>query len=393
MRLIPKKYNVGGVRLEQPFKAVRLGHLGLWEENLPEKLKILVDVLGMRHTDVLKKSNADILGHFTTCNTDHHTLVILNPNSGDPERKKLYEAGVILNQISFQVNSLKEVNDAHAFFLENDIRISRIGRDLPGSNWAVYAFDPDGHRVELFYGMEQIGWSGNSKPEAMYERLPYVTFTLPQKAEAQEVQQAKERNIDLCSGFSCHSSQPHVYDVGGVLLQQPFKVSKVGPVRIFVADMEKSEHFYIKIIGLKKTEEVEYRGHKCVYLSTGQEHHCVALIPIALRNMLGFKENTTLLSIGLQVQTYEQLRQAGSFLIEKGLRPVHVPQELQPGIQYALHFALDEVNLLQIYFEMDGFHKKQSENPYAFLPFEQWPDCIEAGEESYTTQTRLGPMG
>ena len=47
---------------------------------------------------------------------------------------------------------------------------SASGRDMPGSNWHTYLLDPDGHSNELYYGIEQIGWDGYSKPQSMYDR-------------------------------------------------------------------------------------------------------------------------------------------------------------------------------------------------------------------------------
>ena len=40
---------------------------------------------------------------------------------------------------------------------------------MPGSNWHTYLYDPDGQSNELYYGIEQIGWNGHSKPKAMIE--------------------------------------------------------------------------------------------------------------------------------------------------------------------------------------------------------------------------------
>jgi len=45
-----------------------------------------------------------------------------------------------------------------------------IGARYAGSNWHTYLYDPDGHSNELYYGIEQIGWNGHSKPRAMYDR-------------------------------------------------------------------------------------------------------------------------------------------------------------------------------------------------------------------------------
>ena len=72
-----------------------------------------------------------------------------------------------MNRITWQVGTLEEVVDACTFFTEKGVEIRRMGRDMPGSNWHVYVRDPDGHTVELYYGIAQVGWDGWSKPVAM----------------------------------------------------------------------------------------------------------------------------------------------------------------------------------------------------------------------------------
>lgn len=383
------RFAVGGVVFPRPFCIVRLGHLGLWRADVDESRRKIVDLLGFRHTDHLVSRAGEPLGCFTTCNTDHHALVAISPATVEGARKEYFERGVTLNQMSFQVNSLREINDAHRYFVERGVPISRIGRDLPGSNWAVYAFDPDGHRVELFYGMEQIGWNGVSKPEAMYEHLPHTEFPLPQQAEAVEVKTARGNGIDLLSGFGRESELPYTFDVGGVLMQRPFRVANVGPVRIFVADLEASERFYAEIIGLQKSEEVVYEGQRCVFLRARSEHHSVALIPVALRERLPVNQNTTLLSFGLQVQTYAQLKDAREFLAARGLREIRLPAALHPGIEYAAHFMLDETHCIQLYFEM-----AQVVPPRRVTAAEEgvWPDQLEATPSTYAAQVRQGPL-
>lgn len=385
-----EQYNVGGVMFAQPFKAVRLGHLGLWCRNTQLSESRLVDALGLWQTDRLVGKEGQLLGCFTTCNTDHHAMVAINPDTADPERRAYYEAGATLNQISFQVNSLREVNEAHSFFQKHNQKIHRIGRDLPGSNWAVYAYDPDGHRVELFYGMEQIGWQGKSKPSTMYNHLPHVEFTLPEQPEVLEVQQASDKGIDLLSGHGRDSDLPYTYDVGGVLAQRPFKVSAVGPVRIFATDIEASERFYIDMIGLTKSQEVMFDGHRCVFLRSGSEHHSVALIPVALRERLGMPPETLLMSFGLRVQTYQQLKDARQFLLESGLKEVQLPAELNPGIGYALHFMFDDIHCVQLYFEMSHFGADVCSEEHATR--DGWPEHLEGRASSFAAQLRQGPL-
>lgn len=387
-----KLYDVGGVMLPRPFKAVRLGHFGLWHTDVLKVLSVYVDVLGFRHTDTVKGPGGEPLVAFSSHNTDHHVLVSMDPRTADPVRRAYYDAGVTVNQISLQVNSLKEVNAAHAFFEERGIKISRIGRDMPGSNWAVYAFDPDGHRVELFYGMEQLGWNGVSKPAAMYRPLPYEVIALPQPAEVTEVAEARAKGIDLMSGVGRDAEGPYDHDLEGIMAQRPFKVSRMGPVRIFVADLEASERFYTEIIGLQKTEEVIYKGHRCVYLRTGYEHHSVALIPVALRAELGLSPETTLMGVGVQVHSYRQLRAARAHILaQPGIAEVTLPHELQPGIDRAFHFTFDGIHVFQVFFQMDNV----APDPRPRVdpgPFDQWPETLEGDGSTYADQLRQGPL-
>jgi len=160
-------YDVGGVLLPQPFKARRLGHFALWHSDMEMARRIYVDVLGFRETDVVRRDGRTN-AVFTSHGTDHHSLAAINAATAEGVRKAHYENGVFVNQISFQVGTLEEVTDAHNYFAERQLTITRLGRDFPGSNWAVYVLDPDGHRVEFYYGMEQIGWDRRSKPAAAY---------------------------------------------------------------------------------------------------------------------------------------------------------------------------------------------------------------------------------
>mgnify|MGYP003338308801 CR=1 FL=1 len=88
------------------------------------------------------------------------------------------------------------------YFKQKDVPINRVGRDMPGSNWHVYPYDPEGHRNELYYGMEQVGWNGASKPKPMHDRGYRERPPLPQIPEYQEVNDAMARGDDFGSGYS-----------------------------------------------------------------------------------------------------------------------------------------------------------------------------------------------
>jgi catechol-2,3-dioxygenase len=390
-----RMYDVGGVLLARPFKARRLGHFALWHTDLEMARWLYVDVLGFRHTDTVERDGQPV-AVFTSHGTDHHSLAAIHASTAEGVRKAHYEKGVLVNQISFQVGTLEEVANAHEYFAQRQVTISRLGRDFPGSNWAVYVLDPDGHRVEFYYGMEQIGWDRRSKPNAAYVQAVRNGFSLPQPSEMTEIMTSEQSGVALDSGFRPVEDLPHHYCVGGVMLQRPFKVTKIGPVNLFVADLAQSERFYTELLGLSKTEEVTYRGHRCVYLRCGTDHHAIGLFPRALRDELKLNPATTLLSIGMQVATYAQLKAAVGFLREKGLRFLDtIPGALHPGIDYAAPVVGFDGHCILLYHAMeqvgwDGRPRPASQRrpvPAA------WPQTLEALPDTYVDQAIQGPLG
>jgi catechol 2,3-dioxygenase-like lactoylglutathione lyase family enzyme len=390
-----RMYDVGGVLLPQPFKARRLGHFALWQSDMDMARRLYADVLGFRETDVVKRDGKTV-AVFTSHGTDHHSLAAIHASTAEGVRKSHYENGVFVNQISFQVGTLEEVADAHAYFTERQIPISRLGRDFPGSNWAVYVLDPDGHRVEFYYGMEQIGWDRRSKPAAAYRQDVRSGFALPQPSEMTEIMTAERGGIDLEQGF--RPAEELAYDccVGGIMLQRPFKLTKIGPVNLFVADLDRSERFYTELLGFTKTEDIEYRGHRCVYLRCGTDHHCISLFPVTLRSELGLNPSTTLMSIGMQVASYRQLNDAIAFLRQKELRFIDtIPFELHPGIDYAAHAIMPDGHCIQLYHAMEqvGWDGRPRPAAQRRRVAPEWPGTIDGGPDVYADQILQGPLG
>ena len=175
-----EKFNVGGVVLDRPFKIRRLGHFGFNMTNMEEGRHFYVDLLGFKVSDVMDYSKrakspeqvaglGDPNGYFTRYGTDHHSMVLF-PKRVRDALGRAEAPGVTVNQITWQVGSMSEVSNAIKWFDANGIKQQRSGRDMPGSNWHTYLLDPDGQSNELYYGIEQIGWNGHSKPRSMYDR-------------------------------------------------------------------------------------------------------------------------------------------------------------------------------------------------------------------------------
>jgi catechol 2,3-dioxygenase-like lactoylglutathione lyase family enzyme len=402
-----QQFNVGGVLLDRPFKVRRLGHFGFNLVNVEEGRRFYTELLGFRISDFNDPSAraqspeqltgmGDPRGFFMHHGGDHHSFVMFNKRVREAlDTRRRFAPGVTINQITWQVGSLQEVGQAIPWLKERGMTIQRAGRDMPGSNWHTYFYDPDGHTNELYYGIEQIGWQGYSKPKVMYDRRFEEAPPLPQISEMDEVEQARQKGIDLQSGYR-NVETGGIYDVDGVLLARPFKVVRIGPVRLFVQDVAIAEQFYRDVMGFTVTEEVIYHGQRCVFLRANTDHHSMALYPIELRETLGLRPDTTNFSFGLQVANYRQLRDAVAFLRERGCVIKELPPELFPGLGHSACVLDPDGHAIQLYAYMeqigwDGRPRPASQRPQ--IQAGQWPETVPAESDTYSGEQFLGPWG
>ncbi len=268
---------------------------------------------------------------------------------------------------------------------------------MPGSNWHTYLYDPDDHTNELYYGIEQIGWNGHSKPKEMHKRGFQKPPELPQMSEFNDVQQAIKEEVDLISGYRHTDELPAKYNVDGVLLPQPFKIVRIGPIGLFVKDVNASEAFYRDTLGFILTEEVVWQGHRCVYLRANTEHHSLALYPLVLRKQLGLSSHTTNMAFGLQLANYQQLRDAVRYLRDHGVRVTDaVPTDLHPGIDFAAHVLDPDGHCLQLYYYMEqvGWDGRPRPKEQRRLQVNgEWPEALEPLSDTYQGETYMGPWG
>jgi catechol 2,3-dioxygenase-like lactoylglutathione lyase family enzyme len=295
------------------------------------------------------------------------------------------------------VGSLREVGNAIKWFNERGIKQQRSGRDMPGSNWHTYLFDPDGHSNELYYGIEQIGWNGHSKPRAMYDRGFDKPPELPQIAEFDEVQQAQAKGIDIFSGYRHVDKLPATYDVDGVLLPRPFKIVRLGPVYLFVENVESAAQFYRDTLGFTLTEEAMCHGERCLFLRCNTEHHSVALFPLKLRAPLGLSEHSKCAAFGLQLANYRQLKDAVKFFGDKGVHVTEsIPAELHPGIEYSATVRDPDGHTIQLYYAMEQLGsegKPRAKEMRRVCKLSDWPETLDDDHNAYLGEPFLGPWG
>lgn len=386
------RFDVGGVAMARPFRIRRLGHFGLNVTDLTANLHFYRDLLGFAISDVMDFATkvpdperlvalGDTRGIFMRHGTDHHSFVLFDAavyhglgRSGGigPE--------VSSNQITFQIGSLQEVVDAADWLAGQGTALRRSGRDIPGSNWHSYFYDPDGHIVELYYGIEQIGWDGASKPKAVHAEEFHKAPSLPQRPEFEEVAQALS-GAGLGGGYRHVETMPATFDVEGVRLPRPFKIVAIGPVRLFADDVARAEAFWTERMGLAVTA----RADGAVYLRCGAEHHSLALYPRSLRAALPTAQDDSLLSFGVRVASYAQLRAARDWLTGHGVEIVALPPALHQGIDRAFYARSPHGHLIEFHWHLDMAGLGD------VTPTDDWPVVVDAPAAAFAAETLLGP--
>jgi catechol 2,3-dioxygenase-like lactoylglutathione lyase family enzyme len=115
-------------------KVNSLGHVGVHVRDIERSVAFYRDILGLQVSDRSPRG-----GVFMTAQdraVEHHEL-LLAPGRND-------EGDVhVLQQISFRCATLKDVKDFYKTFVDNHVPINRVV--------SVYAQDPDGNSVEVYW--------------------------------------------------------------------------------------------------------------------------------------------------------------------------------------------------------------------------------------------------
>ena len=123
-----------------------------------------------------------------------------------------------------------------------------------------------------------------------------------------------------------------------VLLPQPFKLTRVGPVNLFVDDDEALKRwqtdpkFYID-----RRNSVARRTVRLLALR--QQSSFARHLPQIMAQKIGLSEATSNMSFGLQLANYQQLKSAVNLLRGNGVRVKTeiIPPELNTSIDYAAY--------------------------------------------------------
>jgi catechol 2,3-dioxygenase len=94
---------------------------------------------------------------FMRFNADHHGIALVGTMEGP-------SPNVELNHLAFEVATLDEVVLARNHLKKHGVAIDFEGRRRAGVQIAVEFRDPDGHRLEIYWGLDRVGPDGYIRP-------------------------------------------------------------------------------------------------------------------------------------------------------------------------------------------------------------------------------------
>ncbi len=166
------------------------------------------------------------------------------------------------------------------------------------------------------------------------------------------------------------------FDVGGVLLDRPFKIRRLGHFGFNVEDLEIARQFYADLLGLKVSDPIDFAPRNShidftgidqtvgYFMRHGSDHHSFAIFPKgALNRMMGdtVPDDMTVNQVSWHVGTMNEVFVGNDWLAEKGLAIPRIGRD-SPGSNWHTYPAGPEGFLNELYAGMeqvgwDGYSK------------------------------------
>jgi len=147
--------------MNTPFAVRKIGHAVIFASDLERSTRFYVDVLGFKVSDTYDGSMMPGGMVFLRCNPDHHCLALVG---GLGTSKRGDETDKSLHHLAFELATLDEVFRARDHLVTHGAKLTYQGRRRAGCQVSVEFLDPDGHHLELYWGVDQIGSDGRSRP-------------------------------------------------------------------------------------------------------------------------------------------------------------------------------------------------------------------------------------
>jgi len=163
-----------------PFRINKIGHIGLNVTDLDRSTKFYTEVLGFSVTEAMGENQRPGGLVFLRCNPDHHGIALFGGHTAPLQ-------GGTLNHVAFEVGSLDEVFRVRAHLKALGITPHFEGRRRAGCQVAVEFRDPDGHELEIYWNIDQIGSEGSVRPPSEWRAAQSLEAALTDPPKGQDV--------------------------------------------------------------------------------------------------------------------------------------------------------------------------------------------------------------
>ena len=132
-----------------PFAITKIGHVVLNCRDLERSVTFYTQMLGFKISDIYEPEMVPGGMVFMRFNADHHGVGLVGAMSDSAQN-------IELHHLAFEVATLDELLRVREHLEKNNVTIDFHGRRRAGAQIAVEFTDPDGHQLELFWGLDQV---------------------------------------------------------------------------------------------------------------------------------------------------------------------------------------------------------------------------------------------
>ena len=162
-----------------PFRIGKIGHVVLNVRDIERSVRFYTELLGFQISDVYGDDMVSGGMVFMRCNPDHHGIALVGGRTPDA-------AAGDLNHVAFEVASLDEVLRARDHLGRHGVPIDFEGRRRAGCQIAIEFRDPDGHHLEIYWGIDQVGSEGRARPADQWKGVRGLTAAIDDPVVGQD---------------------------------------------------------------------------------------------------------------------------------------------------------------------------------------------------------------
>ena len=162
-----------------PFAITKIGHVVLNCSDLERSVKFYTEVLGFKVSDVYEEEMVPGGMVFMRFGVDHHGVGLVGAMAGSAQN-------IELHHLAFEVATLDELLRAREHVEKHNVTVDFHGRRRAGAQIAVEFADPDGHQIEIFWGLDKVGSDGAIRPRSEWRPVSSLEDAINNPASGQD---------------------------------------------------------------------------------------------------------------------------------------------------------------------------------------------------------------